>query len=356
MNSAESPDSENQDASDISLLDNDQPEKYTISQTLFEDLQKMGFSENAIKKSIVAGCIDQSTCIQWITMHTDHPELDAPLANGVEVTVKCKKVLTEAEREQKVKELQEKIKEKKEETKKESHRKKVELTEMWRKSLEVKEEMDQVRRQTQLDEIKRDKASDREAYRQIKIGIIADRYKRQGKSSDEAHMLAVKEYDEEQLQKRQIAADRLKDLKVAPDDHPHEASKGEWNLNSVLDTRNDHSTHLHTFYAAPAPTMEEVSTLISDIRRVADESEGAQCVRVLLTIFGNIRDSPFDIKKRTLKTGSKLLSQHVLRHESAVRLMRVCNFDIVVDADGNELLVCTTVIIHVLNEIIKALE
>ncbi|CCW59910.1 unnamed protein product [Phytomonas sp. EM1] len=356
MDPTEDSDLESQQPSDISLSDNDRPQRYTISQTLFEDLQKLGFSENAIKKSIVAGCIDQSTCVQWITMHVGHPELDAPLADGVEVTIQYKKVLTEAEREQKAKEIRDKIKQKKEEEERESHRKKMELAEMWRKSLDVKKEMDKVRHQMRLDEMKKSKTEDHAAYRKVKIGIIADRYIRQGKSVEEANALAASEYDDEQSRKRQAAAERFKEVKLIPNEPPQKDAKAEWDLSSVLDSKEGYSSSLHALCSAPPPSIEELPALAEDIRRISDQPGGSQCLRLLLTIIGNILEFPFDVKKRTLKTSSKSLVQHVFPHKSAIRLMRLCNFDLEVDENDNEIIVCKTVVIHLLDEVIKSLK
>lgn len=93
------------------------------------------------------------------------------------------------------------------------------------------------------------------------------------------------------------------------------------------------------------------------------------CLQTLQLILTNIRDNPFDLKKRTLKTSTKAFAQKILPIHDAVQLLRLCNFELCTsnsaagntnDSSNNNntnvtFITCTTVIIKQINYIIDLL-
>lgn len=335
--------------------------RYTISQELFEMLLLEGFSENAIKKSIVAGCIDAKTCTQWIRMHEGHPELDTPLEDGVTVTVKVKRVLTESEREEKVKELKEKIKRKKEEDALEAARKEIERIEMGRKALQVKEEMEAVRRKMELDEVKRQKAADAAARKRIKVQILADRFVRQGKDPEEALRLAERSIEEEAEKARAAAAaasaaNALQGLPAGPPlGEGGGGAGGTWNLTAFAGKTSEED-RLQRVFSLSRNDAAESASLEELVAAVKALPESAKCLGVLQTVLRSILSSPLDAKKRTLRTSTKTFSQSIRPVEPALRLLRLCNFTLETDSEGSEVVACKTVVIWQLEHALALLQ
>lgn len=363
MESQENRQKEEEDVASVhsSTSSDSQKHTYSISQTLYDTLLQKGFSENAIKKSIVAGCIDEGTCTQWITMHEGHPELDTPLEDGVIVTIKAKRVLTEAEREAKVKELQDKIKAKKEAEKLSAHQKELERIENGRKALETKAKLDAIRREMDLKEVRQQKVAEAEARRRIKIQIVADRYTRQGMHAEEAWEKAEEEYEEGQRKLREEAAAKLSAMTESSSRGSASAAGGasgkEWNLAAAVGAAAPSSSAgLQRQFDATPPTLAETESLSQRLCALPDVAAREQCIQTLRTILTNARDHPFDVKKRTLKVSTKALSQRVLPHNDAVQLLRLCNFDLSTDTEGTQVLTCTTLVIRQLNTVLRALD
>ncbi|RHW68634.1 PUB domain containing protein, putative [Trypanosoma equiperdum] len=327
--------------------------KYYISQSLFESLQAKGFSENAIKKSIVAGCVDEGTCTQWITMHEDHPELNTPLEEGVEVVVRVKRVLTEAEREAKVQELRGKARAKMEEEKRQALEDERKRVSMGRKAIEVKEELDKIRREAELEAVRKQKQQDLAARRRVRIQILTDKFIREGSMPEEARRKAEEEIEEEARKKREQAL-----AQVDMEQRQHGTSQTGtaptvWNLQSL---------------AAPPPvSLDEVFTneppmaasslpeLAAAVANFNDAVTAQQCLKMLRTILTNIRDNPFDTSKRLLKTSTNAFCTKLAPVRPALQLLRVCGFRLGVDFGGNEVITATTMVVRVVNRALAAL-
>ncbi|KEG13444.1 putative ubiquitin regulatory protein (ISS) [Trypanosoma grayi] len=325
-----------------SSCDDDQ-KTYFISQSLFESLQNKGFSDNAIKKSIVAGCVDEGTCTQWITMHEGHPDLDTPLENGVEVTVRVKRVLTEVEREAKVRELREKAKAKVEEEKHlaaEEERKRIE---MGRKALETKEMLDKLRMESELAEVRRQKEADALARRRVKVQILADKYVRQGMSSEEALRFAESEFEEAARKKREEATALMSKM-TEENVTGTTASTGAWDLHGIA----ARAVPLSDLFDKPAEPPSSLPSLVDAILQHEDTEAARQCFTVLRTVLTNILNNPFDTTKRSLKTSSSAFCMKVAPVLPALHLLHTCGFQLATDANGNESLTATTVVIRVL--------
>jgi hypothetical protein len=330
---------------------------YTIRQTLFDSLQARGFSENAIKKSIVSGCVDEATCTQWIQMHEGHPELDTPLEPGVEVVVKAKRVLTEAEREAKVRELQERIKQKKMEEKEELQRKERDRLEMMRKVAQMRNEMDDVRRKMDVEEARREKAADLEARRRVKIQIAADRLQRKGLSKDEAYATAEREFEEAAERGRAEAAEKLAKLQEAAlssasKETATAGSAGTWDLSAVTAAASAEAK-LDAMFAGDVPSSAE--ELVARIQQHTPATQAEDCIRTLRLILNNIIADPFDAKKRTLRVSTKAFRDAVLPVEEATQLLRWCGFNLSTDANGGHAICLSTVVIRKLRRALEFL-
>ncbi|KAI5691096.1 PUB domain containing protein [Leishmania braziliensis] len=322
---------------------------YAICQSLFDALVARGFSENAIKKSIVAGCIDEATCTQWIQMHEGHAELDTALEDGVKVIIKAKRVLTEAEREAKVMELQERVRRNKEEERLELQRKERERLEMGRRMVRMKNEMEEVRRKMNVEEAQRENAADLEAKRRVKIQIIADRLERKGHTRDEALALAEKEFEQAAEKARAEAVEKLKKLQETqvPEPRATLSSDGAWNLSAITAASRTQNM-LEGLFAGEVPAC--APTLVDDMRKRTPADRTGECVRTLRLILGNIIADPFDTKKRTLRVSTKAFRDSILPLDEAVQLLRWCGFDLSTDTADNQILCLTTVVMRRLHQ------
>ncbi|KPI84488.1 hypothetical protein ABL78_6451 [Leptomonas seymouri] len=333
---------------------------YSVSQSLFDALVAKGFSENAIKKSIVAGCIDDATCTRWIQMHEGHPELDTPLEAGVEVVVKAKRVLTEAEREAKVRELQERIKQKKEEEKEELQRKERERLDMMRKMAQMKNEMEDVRRKMDLEEARREKAADLQARRRVTVQIAADRLRRKGVPMAEAYERAEREFEEAAERGRAEAAEKLARLKKSvtcsaaklPNSSAEDGAADVWDLSAIAASASAEANLDKIFADTAAASAEE---LVAGIQQHTAHAQVEECLRTLRIIFSNIIADPFDIKKRTLRVSTKTFREAVLPIDDATRLLRWCGFDLSTDANGGHTVCLSTVVIRKLRHALALL-
>ncbi|RNF02660.1 putative ubiquitin regulatory protein (ISS) [Trypanosoma rangeli] len=322
---------------------------HCISQTLFETLQEKGFSENAIKKSIVAGCVDAGTCTQWITMHEGHPELDTPLEDGVEVVVKGKRVLTEAEREKKVRELREKAKANIAEEKRAAIEKERERIAMGRKAIETQEMLEKLRRESELAEVRKQKEADRIAKRRVKVQILADKYVRQGNTKEEAFRMAELEFEEAAQKRRQENVQvESKGVENVRGSAPSTAS---WDIEGLI----AQNTSLSDVFNTPPAPLSLLPRLVDGVRNHEDAAMAHQCLAVLLTILRNIRENPFDAKKRSLKTTTGAFRMRIGPVPSAIQLLRTCGFQLATDENGNESIILTTVVLRVIERAIALL-
>ncbi|KAG5463843.1 hypothetical protein LSCM1_00014 [Leishmania martiniquensis] len=342
-------------AEDSSSSDESDSGRYTISQTTFDALTARGFSDNAIKKSVVAGCINEATCAKWIQMHEGHPELDTALEDGVNVVIKAKRVLTEAEREVKLRELQERVRRTKEEEKLELQRKERERLEMGRNMIRMKKELEDVRRKMNMEEVRRENAANVEARRRIRVQIAADRLERRGHTKAEALALAEKEFEEATTAARAEAAARLAKLQEqqASAQTTTPTSGGTWNL-STLTAASSMPNKLAEWFAGDAPTCPQA--LVDKIRKREAADKTGECVRTLRLILGNIVTEPFDTKKRTLRVSTKAFRDTILPVEEAVQLLRWCGFALSTDAASSPSLCLSTVVMRRLYQVLALLD
>ncbi|EAN87191.1 putative ubiquitin regulatory protein (ISS) [Trypanosoma cruzi] len=324
--------------------------KYYISQALFETLQGKGFSDNAIKKSIVAGCVDDGTCTQWITMHEGHPELDTPLEEGVEVVVKFKRVLTEVEREAKVRELREKAKAKVEEEKRLAAEKERDRIEMGRRAIETKEMLDKLRRESELAAVRKQKEDDAIARRRVRVQLLADKYARQGMAMEEAFRVAELEVEETVRQRRREATHvEGRDVQNAREGAPKTSL---WDVDGII----AQNVSLTDVFDKPFEPPSSLPRLVDELRNHKDAAVACQCIAVLLTILGNILKSPFDTTKRSLKTTTSVFCTKIAPVPSAIQILRTCGFQLATDANGNESMVSTIAVIRVIERAIALLK
>jgi hypothetical protein len=179
-------------------------ERYRVPADLFESLTGIGFSSNAVKKSIVAGCIDEKTCMQWLEMHLDHPELNTDLEPHIRVDVSVKRVLTDAERAAKVAELKAKIAqnrrlEKDNLVKKEVEDAKRRMT-VGKAMLREKEDRQALQRKLDYEQRIKEKEQDRLTRERLQRELAEDRLVRGGMDREAAAKQVAREFEEKKLQ------------------------------------------------------------------------------------------------------------------------------------------------------------
>nr|CCC51401.1 conserved hypothetical protein [Trypanosoma vivax Y486] len=313
------PKSDNVDGRDVvkdetaSLSEEEDTKKYYITENLFETLKAMGFSENAIKKSIVAGCVDESTCVQWITMHTGHPELDTPLESGVEVIVRVKRVLTDAEREAKVRELREKAQAKKEEEKRAAMEEERQRIEAGRKALEIKEKHDKIRLNNELAAMRKQREEDAIARKRVRVQILADRYVRQGLKPDDARRKATEEIEEELRHKREQVLTQLGNDQGRGGAAKDEEGLGAWKLEAG--TTPTHS--LSDIFDGPVKPVSSLPDLVDAIVSHDNTVLSQQCLMLLRSILMNILNSPLDMKANTENFHKRFFNENLPNEASS---------------------------------------
>ena len=238
------PEKEQEEEEGVDFDDDDDGEyitKHYIQGDIIDQLTALGFSENAVKKACVAGCVDVKTCQQWIELQLDHPELNTPLDPSIKVVIKRRRVLTEAEREAKVAELKQKIAKKKiqdELTAKQNEYAAERATRQAAKEAREARELHAERARKQAyEEMKKEKERDRLAKAKIELDIAVDKLVRQGKTHDEAVVIATKKRDEKTAKllemKRQRAQEEEEARKRAPSagaDNNNRGGGGEWSF------------------------------------------------------------------------------------------------------------------------------
>ncbi|CAD2214090.1 PUB domain containing protein, putative [Angomonas deanei] len=328
------------------------PKAFEISEALFETLLENGFSENAIKKSIAAGCIDEKTCTAWIRMHESHPELNTPLEEGVVVTVIKKKVLTEEEKQAKLAELKERIQKKKEEKKAEEHQKELERIEFGRKGVGAREELNKIKLQVEMANAQKQKREDAEAKRRVKIQLVQDKHVRLGKTEEEAFEIACREVAEAEEAARRENEEKRKKMETEPVRAPVQPSSGgEWNIKGIVTTQLPLDI-VKGVFEEPQPEAKDIPVFAQAIKDHSNRQLSADCLQTLHKIFVNIRNNPFDTKMRTFSVHTNAFSSKILPVPEAVRLLRVANFDLMDGESSKEALALTTVVIKLINTIL----
>lgn len=324
----------------------DEKVTYSITEQLFELLQSKGFSENAIKKSIVAGCIDESTCTQWINMHEGHPELDTPLEEGITVIIKPKRILTEEERAKKVEELREKAKEKKlareAEEKADELRREKERIEFRKTAGEIEKRRSEMLKEKKLRDEKNEIELDAKARRRAKLKIKIDAFVRTGKSVEDATVMAevkLREEEEEAARKKEETKkiDRAARVNVAAPQFVV--------LRNALNV-------LEEIYAEPLPDGHKAASLLKCLKEC---DGGAQAASLLKTIVSNICSEPLNTKVRVLKTTTNSFTNKILPYPDLLRILRFCDFDMAEDAEGNKVLISNLVLLGKIKEVLALL-
>lgn len=337
--------------------DDSERDVFTISEQLFQKLQEMGFSDNAIKKSIVSGCVDEATCTQWITMHKGHPDLDTPLADGVVVNIKAKRYLTEEEREAKVQELRMKAKAKKEAEKEELHKKELERIKFGREAIEAERRRKEIIREQEAKEKERERKADIIAKRRIRLQLRVDRLKRGGRSEEEAYELAEQELQAEEAKEAEEEAKRLAEKQAALEAQRAAAATAASVLRPLSLPSTSVFSVLKQIYEEPALSLDDAVKLASQLKTNATGGNAAATAgcTILSTILHNIVRDPLNNKLRVLKTTTSAFMNKILPAPDVIRLMRFCNFDVAENAEGEQILVNNTVVLYVLEKILQTI-
>lgn len=323
-------------------------EAYTITEQLFQQLEKKGFTENAIKKSIVAGCIDESTCTQWINMHEGHPERDTPLEEGVIVEIKPKKILTEEERQKKIEELREKAKAKRmareAEEKAEELRREKERIEFRRTALEVEKKRKEMLKEKEIRDAEKQRKLDAMARHRARVQVKADTLVRAGKSEEEARKIAeelISQEEEEAARKEAEMKERQKPPKVAEASPISAPLVLPPNPIDVLD---------NIFKEPPMDTAQAIACLRN--LKECHTGSGNNPVSLLQTILSNIYGDPLNNKMRVFKTTTNTFMNRIFPFPDLLRILRFCNFDVVDDAEGNKVVMSNVVVMQQLKQLL----
>lgn len=342
---------------DSSDLSEDESEKnvFTISEQLFQKLHEMGFSENAIKKSIASGCVDEATCTQWITMHAGHPELDTPLAEGVVVNVKAKRYLTEEEREAKIQELRLKAKAKKEAEKEELHKKELERIKFGREAIDAERRRKELIRQQEAKEKELEKQRDLLARRRVKLQVKVDKLVRKGRSEEEARGIAEAELKAEEAAEAEAEARRRAERQATL--AASQAAAASAPPRPLFVPSTNAFSVLKQIYDEPALSLEEAVKLASQLKaNAAGGNAAAQAgCTILSTILHNIVRDPLNNKLRVLKTTTGAFTNKILPAPDVIRLLRFCNFDVAENAEGEQILINNAVVIRLLETILQGI-
>ena len=338
---------------------------YYMSESLFENLKGMGFTEVAIHKSIIAGCINEDTCTQWISMHLDHPELNTPLESDVRVLIKVKVVLTAEEKEKKIQELKDKIAATKNaesaaaigaETAAEKSR-----IAQAKAMLEAKELRDEEQRKAIRYQKAKEKEADQKAKDRVQLQIAVDKLVRKGMSTEDAEKKAQIDIDEAKQKRREEAEAAMKAEAASqppPKASAATSSSGAWDVARVLGTSPaaaapsfEEPTEL------PSPTQEGFASLLSNMKESQKDSTVlANTINTLRTIIANVIGSPLDSKKRNIKMTSNVYLSKVAPTKYALSYLRLSGFDVGTLDDNTSILVMNTVILRRLHLALSAID
>lgn len=344
-------------------------ERYSIDEDLFNELTGMGYSANAVKKSIMCGCIDSNTCQQWLQISLDHPDLNADLEPHVEVTVKKKRVLTEAERAAKVEELKQKIIETKKREEVEGKKSALDAEKArirnGKLALEAKEQRDARARQQIYEDRRREKEADRIAKEKLHLEMQADKLVRQGMTREDAVKKAHADHEEAKAEAKRRAAEdaarlereRQEAAAINARDGASNAGNGAaksagWNLSHLVGEADGSAPSggapsaggagsgdvvLDFDRDVPVPQCPAPSDFL-DVLRKADElaqakhgaNDGAAVALVaretLSRVVQAIIDQPLERKVRTLRATSKVFTHKLLPMPLSCAFLRLCGF------------------------------
>ena len=321
----------------------------------------MGFTEISVKKAFICGCIDEGTCVQWITMQLDDPQLNTPITDDVEVIVVEKRVLTQEEQAQKIAELKEKIAAKKnkdlEQEKQSSVENEKKRIEMAKNMREAKEQRDAYLRQQMYEQQRKEKLQDAKAKEKILVEIAVDKLRRQGmdENAARAKVLADMEEKKQSIQAKAQAEDSERAATMPP---PSDAKPKPWVLHvegSPADTAGNLSQYDESSFAVTYPvTLESFLSCVSDLRAgCPDFARASACLNTLLQILKNISEAPLNPKFRQLRrTGSTYMTR-IGAVQHAERFLRLAGFTS--DSSTPENLEMKSVVICKLQKAIQAL-
>ncbi len=330
-------------------------EIHSIDGDLYRTLRGMGFSDVAVKKSIVCGCIDEGTCLQWLEMHLGVAELEDPLEPHVYVKVKEKRVLTEEERAAKVAELKAKIAAKKATDAQESQARDIsaEKTRMQtaRDARQVKEARDKREREQAYAERRREKDEDRAAKARIELELAVDRYVRKGMAPEEARKTALADREEKAEAARVEREKRLAEMEAQRREDEERAAKasasggGAWSLAHLVvgNAEEDATpaaenavTDFDRSVVLPPPTADGFRSLLAtaeaELVAGAPNDPGPALAKLdaaketLRKILGNLRDQPLVPRVRTIKTTSATFLQRLVPVPRACAFLRLVGF------------------------------
>eukprot|EP00796_Vickermania_ingenoplastis_P004911 gene4911-3523_t len=333
--------------------DDDSAQTYTISEQLFNTLVAKEFSENAIKKSIVAGCVDESTCTQWITMHAGHPELDTPLEAGVVVNVKAKRFLTEEERAAKVAELKQKAKEMKAQKAEEEHKKELERIKFAREAAEAERRRKEYLKEKELRDLERAKAEDAVAKQKIQLQLRIDRLMRGGKEAKEARAIAEAEMKKEAVEAAAKEAQRLEARAAAARAIGEQIAKSI-NTNQHTPPVLGGAMVVDQVFDEAEIDLSQATAMVATMKEDGSPTCSA-ALELLKSILLKIVEDPLEKKKRMLSVNSPAFNNKLAPVSDTVRILRYCNFEKGKTNEGKSVLICNAVSKPRINTILMAL-
>lgn len=336
-----------------------------IAESLFENLKAMGFTDVAIYKSIIAGCINEDSCTQWISMHLDHPELNTPLEPDVRVLIKHKVVLTAEEKERKVEELKAKIaatKAAESESAVEAEAAAVKSRMATAKAmLEAKELRDEEQRKAIRYQRAKEKEEDLKAKERVHLQLSIDKLMRKGMSAEDAENTAKLEAEEAKKRRREEAESHAADIPVpmrsvqAPS-ASSASGGGSWDVSRVLGTTPAASNFVEPT-DLPDPNIEGFALLVSQMKEFQkDPAMLLNTLNMLRTIVANIVQTPLDAKKRNIKTTSNAYQTRIAVTKCALSFLRLAGFEVGVLDDNSQVLIMNTVILRRLHLALAAID
>ena len=354
-------------------------EVHKIPGQLYRELVGMGFSENAVKKAFISGCINQDTVLQWLQMHEGHPELDTDIDPNVRVVLVEKKELTPEQLAEQVAVMKRKI---------EEHKKKAALDEAerdrkrelqriadGRAMRDAKEERERKQRMEAYEEVKKQKLADAAAKERVEIQLAIDKKVRKGIDPEEARKEATAEMEEKKKRLEQEKQKRLEEERQAREEEakrraeaPTTASNGGWNIAAVLAPGPDEpaaSAPAAALPPAPEPSVSELPapnragflTCIAQIRAAANIDDGVKqvCIDTLTTIIGNILKQPLEQRFRSLKRSSAVFNNKLAPLPGAVAFLMLAGFRSDVSPEGQPVMMMRSCILHRLQAAAEAL-
>ena len=347
-------------AADDASDDDSITERYRVPEDLFTNLKSIGYSDNAIKKSIVAGCIDEKTCTAWLDMHLDHPELNTDLEPHIRVKIVKKRVLTDEERAAKVEELKAKIAEKKKRDEEEAKRKETEDAKRrmhdGKAALIAKEEREKIQRQLDYEQRRKEKLADIAAREKLQIDLAVDRLVRGGTERTAAEQQVLKEFEEKKKQvaeeKKRRATEAQARREAAPTsaaaEEQSQPTAGGWNLAHLVGPSEselasgggpaapasatgagsvviDFDRDEQTSHSPTAATFADILQR-SDAKLPRSDPRAATGREILRKVLAAIVAAPMDRRVRTLKVTSNVFTQKIYPMPLSCLFLRQAGF------------------------------